>query len=70
MFGKGISMTGDVLDLAANADIVNKTGAWYQYEGDKIGQGRDAVKQMLMDNPQLADEIEAKIREVLTQIKD
>jgi recombination protein RecA len=62
MFGKGISMTGDVLDLAANADIVNKSGAWYQYEGEKIGQGRENAKLYLENNPQVLAEIDAKVR--------
>ena len=63
MFGKGISYTGDVLDLAANADIVNKSGAWYQYGGDKIGQGRENAKQYLEDHPATMAEIEIKVRE-------
>jgi len=62
MFGKGISMTGDVLDLAASVDIVNKSGAWYQYEGDKIGQGRENAKLYLENNPQVLAEIDAKVR--------
>ncbi|MBE5825502.1 MAG: recombinase RecA [Butyrivibrio sp.] len=63
MFGKGISMTGDILDLAANVDIVNKSGAWYQYGGDKIGQGRENAKLFLENNPDVRAEIEAKVRE-------
>ena len=63
MFGKGISYTGDVLDLAASVDIVNKSGAWYQYEGNKIGQGRENAKQFLQDNPEMLLEIDAKVRE-------
>ncbi len=63
MFGKGISKEGDVLDLAANIDIINKSGAWYAYKGDKIGQGRENAKQYLVDNPAVMDEIEAKVRE-------
>jgi len=62
MFGKGISATGDILDLAAGVDIVNKSGAWYQYEGEKIGQGRENAKLYLENNPQIRDEIEAKVR--------
>ena len=62
MFGKGISSTGDILDLAANVDIVNKSGAWYQYDGEKIGQGRENAKLYLENNPQIKDEIEAKVR--------
>ncbi|MCR5094262.1 MAG: recombinase RecA [Lachnospiraceae bacterium] len=63
MFGKGISYTGDVLDLAANADIVNKSGAWYQYGGDKIGQGRENAKLYLEEHPATLAEIEIKVRE-------
>jgi recombination protein RecA len=62
MFGKGISREGDILDLAANIDVVNKSGAWYAYEGEKIGQGRENAKQYLADNPAVAAEIEAKVR--------
>ena len=62
MFGKGISYEGDVLDLAANTGIVNKSGAWYAYEGNKIGQGRENSKQYLIDNPAVCDEIAVKVR--------
>ena len=63
MFGKGISYTGDVLDLAAKVDIVNKSGAWYNYEGNKIGQGRENAKRYLEENPRLLAEIDRKVRE-------
>ena len=62
MFGKGISYEGDVLDLAANTGIVNKSGAWYAYEGNKIGQGRENSKQYLLDNPSICNEIAVKVR--------
>ena len=62
MFGKGISKIGDILDLAADNDVIVKSGAWYAYEGNKIGQGRENAKQYLAENPQLCDEIEAKVR--------
>ena len=62
MFGKGISKEGDILDLAANLDIVNKSGAWYAYNGDKIGQGRENAKLYLAENPEVMAEIEAKVR--------
>ena len=62
MFGKGISATGDILDLAAGVDIVNKSGAWYQYEGEKIGQGRENAKLYLENNPEIRAEIDAKVR--------
>lgn len=62
MFGEGISYVGDVLDLAAEINVINKSGAWYAYEGNKIGQGRENAKQYLKDNPQICDEVAAKVR--------
>ena len=67
MFGEGISRSGEVLDKAVDLDVVNKAGSWFSYEDTKLGQGRDAVKQMIADNPELALEIETKIKEALTQ---
>ncbi len=64
MFGEGISTVGDILDLAADNSIVNKSGAWYAYEGNKIGQGRENAKQYLRDNPEICAEIERKVREL------
>jgi recombination protein RecA len=63
MFGQGISKEGDILDLAANLNIINKSGAWYAYEGDKIGQGRENAKIYLKDNPEFCAMIEEKVRE-------
>ena len=63
MFGKGISREGDILDLAASNNIVVKSGAWFSYNGDKIGQGRENAKQYLIDHPDIMNEIEAKVRE-------
>ena len=63
MFGAGISKEGDILDLAVKENIVNKSGAWYAYSGEKIGQGRENAKQFLMNNPELTLEIESKVRE-------
>ena len=63
MFGKGISTTGDILDLAANLDIINKSGAWYAYNGEKIGQGRENAKLFLEQNPDICDGVDKKIRE-------
>ena len=62
MYGKGISKEGDVLDIAANLNIVNKSGAWYAYEGEKIGQGRENAKDFLRDNPAIMNDIESKVR--------
>lgn len=63
MFGKGISKVGDILDLAANVNVVNKSGAWYAYNGEKIGQGRENAKVYLAEHPEMLDEIEQKVRE-------
>ena len=62
MFGEGISSVGDILDLAASVDIVNKSGAWYAYEGNKIGQGRENAKTYLKENPAICAEIDEKVR--------
>src|SRR6187549_830620 len=62
MFGEGISKVGEIVDLGADTDIIQKSGAWYAYEGTKIAQGRDAAKQFFLDNPELAWEIEQKIK--------
>lgn len=64
MFGEGISSIGDILDLAANNGIINKSGAWYAYEGNKIGQGRENAKQYLKENPQICAEVEKKVRDL------
>ena len=63
MFGKGISAVGDILDLAAESGVVNKSGAWYAYEGEKLGQGRENSKMFLQQNPEMCAEIERKVRE-------
>ena len=63
MFGKGISKEGDVLDLATNCDIVQKSGSWYAYEGEKIGQGRETAKKFLIEHPDVLESIDAKVRE-------
>lgn len=71
MFGQGISREGDVLELAVNAGIVNKSGAWYAYEGDKIGQGRENAKTYIHENPAFFDMLEAKVRDFyFTQPED
>ena len=63
MFGKGISREGDILDLAANINIINKSGAWYAYEGSKIGQGRENAKLYLREHPEIMQEVDRKVRE-------
>ncbi|MBR5336739.1 MAG: recombinase RecA [Lachnospiraceae bacterium] len=65
MFGKGISKEGDILDLASDNDIIVKSGAWYAYNGEKIGQGRENAKKYLVDNPEVAEEVDRKVREKL-----
>lgn len=70
MFGKGISKEGDVLDLAASVGIVQKSGAWFAYGGDKIGQGRENAKAYLREHPQIMDEIEHKVRVAYGLIKE
>lgn len=65
MFGEGISKIGEIIDIGVDANIITKSGSWFSYEGTKLGQGRDTVKALLKDNPELAEEIEAKIREFL-----
>jgi recombination protein RecA len=65
LYGEGISKAGEVLDLAAEYDIVKKSGAWYSYNGDKLGQGREHVRNLLKENPELLAEIEQKVRQTL-----
>ena len=70
VFGEGISRAGEIVDLGVDLDIIHKSGSWFSYGETKLAQGRDAVKQLIKDNPQLADEIEAQIREKLKEVKD
>jgi len=65
MYGKGISKTGEILDLGVEFGIVKKSGSWFSYGDTKLGQGRDAVKALILDNPDLAEELEGKIKEVI-----
>lgn len=67
MFGEGISRSGEVLDMAVAMGIVKKSGAWFSYNGSKLGQGRDAVKRVIQDNPELMDELSAKVRAQLAE---
>lgn len=69
IFGQGISKTGEIVDMGTELGIVQKSGSWYSYNNDKLGQGRDAVKQLMVDNPELANEIEAKIREKIKEMQ-
>ncbi|MFA6334183.1 MAG: recombinase RecA [Bacteroidales bacterium] len=70
VFGEGISKIGEIIDLGVEFEIIKKSGSWFSYGETKIGQGRDAVKQVLIDNPALMEEIEAKIRAKLLESKD
>ena len=70
VYGEGISHTAEIVDLAVNFDIIHKSGSWFSYNDQKLAQGQAAVKQLLKDNPELCDEIEAKVREALKEIKD
>lgn len=67
MYGKGISKTGEILDMAVEMGIIKKSGSWFSYGDTKLGQGRDAVKSLIADNPELMEELEAKIKENLTK---
>ncbi|HEX9063279.1 MAG TPA: DNA recombination/repair protein RecA, partial [Clostridia bacterium] len=67
LYGQGISKEGSVLDVAVSLDIVNKSGAWFSYNGQRIGQGRENAKNYLRENPELVKELEAKIRENYSQ---
>ncbi len=69
IYGHGISKTGEIIDMGVEYGIVQKSGSWFSYESNKLGQGRDAVKQLLLDNPELAAEIEGKIKAKLAEQK-
>ena len=64
MYGEGISKVGEIIDLCVNAEIINKSGSWFSYEGNKLGQGRDSVKALLKDNPDLCETLEKKLKEI------
>lgn len=66
MYGQGISKTGEILDLAVDNEIIKKSGSWFSYDDTKLGQGRDAVKALIADNPELAEELENKIKEIIS----
>jgi len=69
IFGEGISKAGEIIDMGADLGIIQKSGSWYSYNSDKLGQGRDSVKQILLDNPELSAEIEGKIRAKIKEIQ-
>ncbi|MBU2060604.1 MAG: DNA recombination/repair protein RecA, partial [Bacteroidetes bacterium] len=70
MYGEGVSKTGEILDLAVEFEIVKKAGSWFSYGETKLGQGRDAVKSLIKDNPELAEELEVKIKERIKELAD
>ncbi len=70
IFGEGISRVGEILDLGVEFEIIRKSGSWFSYGETRIGQGREAVKQILMDNPELCEEIEGRIREILKENRE
>jgi len=65
MYGQGISRIGELLDIGVEAEIIKKSGSWFSYGDTKLGQGRDAVKTLLDDNPELAEEVEGKIKDIV-----
>lgn len=67
MYGEGVSKTGEILDLAVEFEVIKKSGSWFSYGETKLGQGRDAVKSLIKDNPELADELEGKIKDILKE---
>jgi recombination protein RecA len=69
VFGEGISKIGEILDMGVEMGIIQKSGSWFSYNGDKLGQGRESVKSLLHDNPQLSDELEGKIREKIKELQ-
>ena len=70
MYGKGISREGEILDLAVDLDIIHKSGSWFSYNSERLGQGRDKVKEYLIENPKFADEITKQIKQHMDQISD
>jgi recombination protein RecA len=67
MFGEGISKLGEIIDLGVDLDVIHKSGSWFSYGDAKLAQGREALKQLLRDNPELCEELEGKIRAALTE---
>jgi recombination protein RecA len=69
MYGEGISKVGEIIDLGVEYEIIKKSGSWFSYGDTKLGQGRDGVKSLLLDNPELFEELEGKIREAINAVK-
>jgi recombination protein RecA len=70
MYGKGISKVGEIVDLGVELNVIQKSGSWFSYNGNKLGQGRDSVKQLIEDNPELSEELEKKIKDLVMVAKD
>ncbi len=70
MYGEGISKAGEVIDIASNMGIIDKSGAWFSYKGEKIGQGKENVKTLLKENKKLSNEIEEKVREYYKNVSE
>ena len=70
VYGEGISKVGEIIDLGVEYEIIKKSGSWFSYGENKLAQGREAVKQLLIDNVELCEEIEAKIRETLQNVQE
>jgi recombination protein RecA len=69
IYGEGISKLGEIIDMGVELGIVQKSGSWFSYNSDKLGQGRESVKQLMLDNPEMAAEIEGKIREKVKEMQ-
>jgi recombination protein RecA len=69
MYGQGISKVGEIIDLGVENEIIKKSGSWFSYGETRLGQGRDSVKQLLLDNPEMMDEIESKIYNVINGVE-
>jgi recombination protein RecA len=69
MYGEGISKVGEIIDMGVEFEIIKKSGSWFSYGDTKLGQGRDAVKSLLLDNPELLEELEGKIKEAIKTVK-
>ena len=68
MYGEGISKVGEIIDLGVEYEIIKKSGSWFSYGDTKLGQGRDAVKTLLLDNPELLEELDGKIRDAINAV--
>ncbi|HCR54572.1 MAG TPA: DNA recombination/repair protein RecA, partial [Cytophagales bacterium] len=68
MYGRGISKAGEIIDIGSELNVIQKSGSWFSYEGNKLGQGRDTVKQLIEDNPELMEELEKKIKEKIAGV--